>query len=163
MSKTSSKERQIENVIFFSSPIGSIRIVGTDEFISGVHFHDDILEISYGSSPLLKECKNQLQAYFDGKLKEFDLPLKFEGTEFQISVWQALQQIPYGETASYLQIAKKIDRPRAVRGVGGANHRNPISIIVPCHRVIGANGKLVGYGGGMWRKQWLLEHEMKYK
>lgn len=156
-------EQQIERATYFSSPIGNIKIAGTDDLITAVHFQEGIAEIRQGESSLLKECKNQLKAYFDGKLKKFDLPLEYKGTEFQISVWRALQQIPYGETASYLQVAQRINKPRAVRAVGGANHRNPISIIIPCHRVIGTSGKLVGYGGGLWRKQWLLEHEMKHK
>lgn len=103
----------------------------------------------------------QLKAYFAKELNQFDLPLKASGTAFQETVWQLLITIPYGETVSYKRIAERIHAPNAMRAVGLANGKNPISIIIPCHRVIGANGKLVGYGGGLHRKQWLLAHETK--
>ena len=111
------------------------------------------------STPLLEEASRQLTAYFDGTLQTFDLPLHMAGTDFQRRCWQALQTIPYGETISSGEQARRIGNSKAVRAVGGANHRNPISIVVPCHRVIGANGTLTGYGGGMDKKAWLLEHE----
>jgi len=107
------------------------------------------------------EARNQLAAYFAGELTEFDLPLNLIGTEFQKTVWQELQNIPYGVTISYRELAERVGNPNSSRAVGAANGRNPISIIVPCHRVIGANGKLTGYGGGMERKEWLLAHESK--
>ena len=110
-------------------------------------------------TPLLQEAVRQLNAYFDGTLTEFHLPLHLEGTAFRMRCWQALCTIPYGETISYGEQAKRIGNPKAVRAVGGANHDNPISIIVPCHRVIGADGSLTGYGGGMDKKAWLLRHE----
>lgn len=106
-----------------------------------------------------REPIRQLKAYFRGKLTEFDVPLGGEGTDFQKKVWQALRDVPYGQTTSYGQIAKTIGRPKACRAVGLANGRNPISIIVPCHRIIGSNGKLVGYGGGLDRKTRLLQLE----
>ncbi|MDR1965131.1 MAG: methylated-DNA--[protein]-cysteine S-methyltransferase, partial [Synergistaceae bacterium] len=96
-----------------------------------------------------------------GGRRAFDVPLDLKGTDFQMSVWRALLLIPYGRTSSYGSIASALGRPKAVRAVGGANHRNPVSIIVPCHRVIGHDGGLTGYGGGLWRKQWLLDHESK--
>lgn len=114
----------------------------------------------YAAAPFA-EAICQLKAYFAGELSQFDLPLKASGTAFQETVWQLLTTIPYGETVSYKRIAERIQAPKAVRAVGLANGKNPISIIIPCHRVIGANGKLVGYGGGLHRKQWLLAHEAK--
>jgi methylated-DNA-[protein]-cysteine S-methyltransferase len=112
---------------------------------------------------LFVEAIAQLRAYFAGETQSFDLPLKFEGTAFQKRVWQALLEIPYGETRSYKEIAARIGNFRAVRAVGLANGRNPIGIIVPCHRVIGANGTLTGYGGGLPRKRWLLQHEAMHR
>jgi methylated-DNA-[protein]-cysteine S-methyltransferase len=112
-----------------------------------------------GPVPLLLEAKCQLEAYFHGDLREFQLPLDFEGTDFQKRVWRQLQTIPYGQTRSYSQIAQAIGSPQAIRAVGAANGANPIAIVVPCHRVIGANGKLVGYGGGLPLKKKLLELE----
>lgn len=105
----------------------------------------------------------QFIAYFDGRLQRFDLPLAARGTEFQQQVWQALAQIPYGETRSYGDIAQVIDKPKAVRAVGAANGRNPLAIIVPCHRVIGRDGTLTGYAGGLSIKQFLLTHEQKHR
>lgn len=110
-------------------------------------------------SSLLKKLEVQLAAYFNGKLKTFDLPIVFSGTDFQKSVWKQLCHIPYGHTINYGSIAAKLGKPDASRAVGHANGSNPISIVVPCHRVIGKNGDLVGYGGKLWRKKWLLEHE----
>ena len=115
------------------------------------------------TSPILREAIQQLQEYFAGQRKEFDLPIKMQGTEFQKKVWQALQEIPYGEVSSYGKLAEKIGNSKACRAVGMANHRNPIAIVVPCHRVIGSNGKVVGYAGGLDKKEWLLEMEKKYK
>jgi O-6-methylguanine DNA methyltransferase len=106
-----------------------------------------------------REAARQLRAYFAGQLRRFDLPLDMQGTEFQLRVWHELERIPYGETRSYRQIAEAVGAPRAVRAVGAANGANPIPIVVPCHRVIGANGKLVGYGGGLPLKKRLLELE----
>lgn len=108
---------------------------------------------------LMREAANQLQAYFGGKLRQFRIPLDIEGTEFQKRVWRQLEEIPYGETRSYAQIAAAIGRPAAVRAVGAANGRNPLAIVVPCHRVIGTGGKLTGYGGGLPLKKRLLELE----
>ena len=110
----------------------------------------------------LKPVVDQLENYFSGMLKEFSLPLDPDGTEFQHAVWRALLDIPYAETSSYGDVARAIDQPKAARAVGLANNQNPIAIIVPCHRVIGAGGSLVGYGGGMHRKKWLLDHETRF-
>ena len=110
---------------------------------------------------MLKECIEQLNEYFAGKRKVFDLPLNPQGTDFQKRVWAELQKIPYGKTVSYLDIARNIGDVNSTRAVGNANGKNKLNILIPCHRVIGINGKLTGYGGGLWRKQWLLELEME--
>lgn len=112
-------------------------------------------------TPLLQEAVRQLSAYFGGTLTSFDLPLRMEGTAFRVACWQVLCQIPYGETISYGEQARRIGQTKAARAVGGANHHNPISIVVPCHRVVGADGSLTGYGGGMDKKAWLLMHERR--
>lgn len=119
----------------------------------------DIKRIAAKDHPMLNKAAEELGRYFDGSLREFDLPLDMMGTPFQLKVWEALRQIPYGETRSYKDIACMIGQPNAMRAVGGANNRNPVSIIVPCHRVIGANGQLVGYGGGLPIKTMLLSLE----
>ena len=139
------------------TPLGPLYIREEDGAICAIAFTTRELCPPY--TPLLAEAASQLTAYFDGTLQDFDLPLCLTGTDFQLRCWQALQTIPYVETISYSEQARRIGNPKAVRAVGGANHRNPISIVVPCHRVIGANGTLTGYGGGMDKKAWLLEHE----
>ena len=111
--------------------------------------------------PVLAAAREQLDAYFDMRLTHFDLPLEPRGTEFQRRVWDSLKTIPYGETISYAELARRVDNPKAVRAVGAANGRNPLMIIVPCHRVIGADGSLTGFGGGIDRKRWLLDHETR--
>jgi methylated-DNA-[protein]-cysteine S-methyltransferase len=122
----------------------------------------DILTLNEQETPLLKQAASQLKEYFDGKRKNFDLPLSFNGTPFQIADWRALLSIPYGETRSYKQIAEQIGSPKACRAVGLANNRNPISIIIPCHRVIGSDSSLVGYGGGLDIKERLLALEKEH-
>jgi methylated-DNA-[protein]-cysteine S-methyltransferase len=112
------------------------------------------------TTPLLREAERQLRAYFAGELRQFDLPLDPQGTPFQQQVWAALREIPYGEVRSYGQIAAAIGNPKACRAVGMANHRNPLPILIPCHRVCGSDGSLTGYGGGIERKKWLLELEL---
>ena len=124
-------------------------------------FSDIIKENDKGSEVLDKALK-QMNEYFSGERKKFDLPLYFEGTEFQKSVWNELRKIPYGTTVSYKDIAEGINNEKAVRAVGNANNKNKIMIIVPCHRVIGKNGKLVGFAGGLDKKEFLLEHEKKF-
>jgi len=119
-------------------------------------------EIFPGTNDLIARLATQMEEYFTGTRRKFDLPLVVPGTVFQKSVWEALRTIPYGETVSYQAEAEMIGRPTAVRAVARANGANPISIIIPCHRVIGKNGKLTGYGGGLWRKQRLLDHERQY-
>lgn len=141
------------------TPIGHIAICEEDGAICAIDFTEGGLYPP--ATPLLAEAARQLNAYFDGTLTEFDLPIRMEGTAFRMQCWQALRTIPYGETISYGEQAKRIGNPKAVRAVGGANHRNPISIVVPCHRVIGADGSMTGYGGGVDRKTWLLDHERR--
>lgn len=159
----------LDNTIFYSyldSPLEKILIARNSAGLTHILFQTEI-----GTKPLgpgwrfetepPREVANQFQAYFAGELYEFDLPLSPSGTSFQLEVWQALQAIPYGQTISYAELARKIGKPRAMRAVGAANGRNPLPIVIPCHRVIGSNGSLTGYGGGLWRKQWLLEHERR--
>jgi len=147
--------------LFYDSPIGILKISGDAIYIHEVIFLKEGTDhSSLGNHvELLKKCALQLDEYFRGKRKVFHLPLLLDGTAFQKKVWQELEKIPYGKTLAYSDIAAMVGNPRAVRAVGGANNRNPVSIIVPCHRVIGKDGTLTGYGGGLWRKEWLLEHE----
>ena len=143
----------------YRSPIGDVVVSVTERGGSAINFSDEPASCDSGSSAILDACLSQLGEYFAGARTEFSVPLDLAGTEFQMSVWRALLLIPYGVTSSYGGIAAAIGRPKAVRAVGGANHNNPVSIIVPCHRVIGSDGGLTGYGGGLHRKRWLLDHE----
>ena len=146
------------NYGYYNSPIGKIKIEVEDSSIVGVYFSDECSDED--ENELVVECKKQLEEYFNGKRKSFDLNIKFiKGTEFQLKVWNALKEIPYGEKVTYKYIAEKINNPKAVRAVGGANNKNPISIIIPCHRVIGVNGKMVGYAEGIDKKEFLLRLE----
>lgn len=144
------------------SPIGPLRLVSDGEHLCGLYMSNEAADqagvLRHDPTPF-KDVKRQLSAYFAGTLHHFDVPLAAQGTPFQKHVWRALCDIPYGETISYGELARRIGNPKASRAVGLANGRNPISIIVPCHRVIGANGSLTGYGGGLPRKRWLLQHE----
>lgn len=142
--------------------MGEITIACDAEGITLISNWDEPnLEGENKQTPLLDEAAKQLEEYFKGERREFQLPLNPQGTAFQKQVWQALCQIPYGETRSYKDIAEMIGNPKACRAVGGANNKNPIMIVIPCHRVIGANGKLVGYGGGLNIKEYLLNIESK--
>lgn len=148
--------------ISYNSPIGVIEITGTNDFISSVHISDDKqLRFSEETTFIeINKCKQQLREYFKGERKDFNLTIKEKiGTEFQKSVWAALRTIPYGKTATYGEIAKQIGNPKAARAIGMSNNKNPNLIITPCHRVIGANGKMVGFGAGIWRKEFLLNLE----
>jgi len=146
----------------YASPIGEFLITYTEKYITGLHFDKPKEEHGLVNS-ILEQAVSQLDAYFKGNLRLFKLPIDMIGTDFQKKVWLSLVNIPYGCTASYGEIAKDINHSKASRAVGGANNKNPISIIVPCHRVIGHNGAMTGYGGGLWRKEWLLSHEAKYR
>ncbi|HRN81110.1 methylated-DNA--[protein]-cysteine S-methyltransferase [Nitrosomonas europaea] len=153
---------------FLESPVDRLLLTSDGEFLTGVYMEIEIQKLlprmtdnwRQDAAPFA-EAIAQLNAYFAGELIQFDLPMKATGTPFQEAVWQSLSTIPYGETVSYKNIAERLHLPKAARAVGMANGQNPISIIIPCHRVIGANGKLTGYGGGIHRKQWLLAHEDK--
>jgi len=153
----------------YSSPIGEILLCANDDAITGLYFVGGIttpdLEICEITDDyyVLKNLTVELDAYFAGTLRTFTTPINPTGTPFRQKVWEALQTIPYGETISYKELALHIGNPAAVRAVGGANHHNPISIVIPCHRVIGASGKLVGYGGGLTVKEYLLQHENNFR
>jgi methylated-DNA-[protein]-cysteine S-methyltransferase len=146
------------------SPLGTLTLSALDGFLTGVSMEGQ----KHPPKPLPERqrdddwfaaIKEQLEAYFAGSLTHFDIPVRMDGTDFQRRVWAHLQDIPYGETISYGELARHVGHPKASRAVGLANGRNPVTIIVPCHRVIGANGALTGYGGGLDRKTWLLDHE----
>ena len=150
-------------VSYLKSPIGQLIITADENSINSIFFvfNDTIMEPE-NSNDIIEKCKQQLTEYFAGVRKEFDVSIHQEGTEFQQKVWAELIKIPHGKTVSYNDIAKKVGGRNMMRAVGAANGKNQISIIVPCHRVIGSDGKLTGYAGGMWRKEWLLKHEDKY-
>ncbi len=144
---------------YYSSPIGTVCITGSAAGICSVKFCDAATESSPGLPQPLTACTEQLEAYFKGELQDFDLPLLPAGTAFQQQVWQQLKTIPFGKTTSYLDVARAVSGAKAIRAVGAANGKNPLCIVVPCHRVIGSDGSLTGYAGGLWRKEWLLQHE----
>ena len=153
------------------SPVGELLLTATDDGLTRVYFERhrrmDAIDPAWGpareypgrAAEVLEAARSQLAAYFDGRLRAFDLPLAPRGSAFQQAVWALLRDIPYGETTSYGALAAKLGDPEATRAVAGANARNPISIVVPCHRVIGVHGALTGFGGGVEHKRWLLEHE----
>ncbi len=143
----------------YDSPIGTIGITATSEEIIELSFVEQSLPVSADIPEDLKACVKQIDEYFQGLRTKFSLNLKPKGTAFQQRVWRQLEKIPFGKAVSYGEIARSIGRPTACRAVGNANGRNPIPIIIPCHRVIGSNGRLTGYGSGLWRKEWLLKHE----
>ena len=150
-----------EHRAYYRSPIGVIEIVGTEEGLTAVNFVRRKPRGTTRSHPALRAAVAQIGEYFRGNRSRFTLPFSTAGTDFQKEVWGQLVRTPYGKAVTYAEVARAIGRPKAVRAVGQANHRNPISIIIPCHRVIGSDGRLVGYGGGLWRKEWLLAHERK--
>jgi methylated-DNA-[protein]-cysteine S-methyltransferase len=143
---------------YYESPIGLVEVGGTSESITSLNFMD-FPRKEYESHPTVGIAIQQIAEYFIGTRRKFEINISFSGTDFQKRVWRELLTVSYGQSASYQDIAKAIGRPKAVRAVGAANGRNPISLIVPCHRILGKNGKLTGYGGGLWRKEWLLKHE----
>ena len=146
------------------APFGVIRLEGHDEGITSIGLGQQASAVDADvSHPLLERCRAQLEAYFKGQRQTFDIPLAAVGTAFQHQVWAALREIPFGETVSYGAIASALGKPAASRAVGMANGRNPLPIVVPCHRVIGANGQLTGYSGGLACKRWLLAHEQAMK
>ena len=155
---------------YCSSPLGDMQMIEENNSLTHLNLSvNQILpadfpkgSITQKDTPLISSAKRQLDEYFQGNRKSFDLPLAPSGTQFQQKVWNALCTIPYGETRSYKEIAAQIQNPKGCRAVGMANNRNPIMIIIPCHRVIGSNGSLVGYAGGLDIKQWLLAHEKRF-
>lgn len=151
----------MKNIFFYDTKIGKVAITDNGKEITDMELESDVdtKDMNVYETPLIKEAALQLTEYLDGRRKEFDLPLNPQGTEFQKKVWKALCDIPYGETRSYKQVAEAVGNPKAPRAVGMANNRNPIIIFIPCHRVIGANGSLVGYGGGLDIKEKLLSIE----
>ena len=154
------------------SPIGELTILATDDAVVAIHFGDDrvdnraaldVVDVPHGEHSVLDEAVRQLDEYFAGDRLEFDLPLEPNGTPFQRQAWNALCTIPYGETISYGEQARRLGDRNKSRAVGAANGKNPIPIVVPCHRVIGANGHLTGFGGGIGVKAWLLDHELRVR
>ncbi len=145
--------------VFYESPIDTLELVSNDTFLLEIKFAAKAQGEVQNPNTLLDATRRQLDAYFGGRSKQFDIPLQPQGTPFQQQVWQALTRIPFGQTACYGEIAAAVENPKASRAVGMANNKNPIPIIIPCHRVIGKNGKMTGFAGGMWRKEWLLKHE----
>ncbi|HMX39678.1 MAG TPA: methylated-DNA--[protein]-cysteine S-methyltransferase [Saprospiraceae bacterium] len=156
-------------IAFTDSPLGELEIHAVGDDLTGVFFAKTEFRprspaiASAGPLPApIEVCQQQLQEYFAGQRQVFDLPLLMQGTDFQREIWRLLLQIPYGYTLSYLELSRRYGDEKAIRAVGAANGANPLSIVVPCHRVIGAEGKLVGYGGDVWRKEWLLRHEAQH-
>jgi methylated-DNA-[protein]-cysteine S-methyltransferase len=145
----------------FHSPLGMLELASNGTSITRVSFTDH-RSASKQSCPVLDNCIRELNAYFSGKQTSFSVPLAPEGTPFQQSVWRELLAIPYGTVITYQDLAIRMNNPKLVRAVATANGRNPIAILIPCHRVIGSGNKLTGYAGGIWRKQWLLEHELNF-
>lgn len=157
-----------EFIAHYASPLGLLEIAGTETHVTAVLFPETekrprpLRPATAESSRPVRDCVAQLEAYFAGTLREFDLPVQPAGTAFQRRVWAELLTISFGKTASYLQLARALGDEKCIRAAAAANGQNPLTILVPCHRVIGSDGKLVGYGGDLWRKRWLLEHEQTH-
>jgi methylated-DNA-[protein]-cysteine S-methyltransferase len=153
-------------ITYYQSPVGLLKIAGTNQFISEVTFVDEPENITAATDnnllpPMAIQAVEQLIEYFHGNRRSFELPISQEGTAFQQKVWAELMNIPFGKTISYLELSHRLGDPKVIRAAAAANGRNNVAIIVPCHRVIGSNSQLVGYGGGLPRKKWLLQHENK--
>ena len=144
---------------YYKTPIGTAKIVGDENGIISITVLDKTVEITTKIPECLKDCVTQLNEYFTGTRTNFNLKLNPKGTSFQKSVWNELLNVPFGKTRSYLEQSKQLGDIKAIRAVASANGKNPIWIVIPCHRIIGSNGSLTGYAGGIWRKKWLLEHE----
>jgi methylated-DNA-[protein]-cysteine S-methyltransferase len=144
---------------YYTSPIGSIEISATDQgLISSVLFVDAETKTPSGNA-VTEDCKKQLDEYFKGERKEFSLPYQLLGTDFQKNIWNKLKSIEYGKTMSYSDLAEKLRNPKGARAIGNTNGKNCLLLILPCHRIVGQDGSLTGYAGGLWRKKWLLDHE----
>lgn len=148
---------------YLNTGVGLLRFEVEENALTTIEFSEGEEVDSDPADPLLQECIFQMKAYFKGHLKEFDLPINLKGTEFQKKVWQKLIELPYGSTDSYLNLARNLGDVKAIRAVASANGKNPIPIVVPCHRIIGSDGSLTGYSGGLWRKKYLLEMEAEEK
>ncbi|WP_405608693.1 methylated-DNA--[protein]-cysteine S-methyltransferase [Polaribacter sp. Asnod1-A03] len=148
---------------YYKTPLGTAKIVGDANGIQSITVLDEDIETSVEITDCLKDCATQLEEYFSGKRTHFDLKLNPQGTDFQKKVWAELQNIPFNKTRTYLEQSKALGDVKAIRAVASANGKNPIWIIIPCHRVIGSDGSLTGYAGGIWRKKWLLAHENPVK
>ena len=150
-------------ISYLKSPIGEIKITADENSVNSILFVFDDTEMEEENiNDVLTQCKMELSEYFSGKRKEFEVPISQAGTSFQQRVWNDLVKIPYGKTVSYNFIAESLGDKKSIRAVGASNGKNQISIIVPCHRVIGSDGSLTGYAGGLWRKKWLLNHEKEF-
>jgi methylated-DNA-[protein]-cysteine S-methyltransferase len=149
------------SVAYFRTPVGIARIIEEDGFIASISIRDEEYEITPSPTELLQTAIDQLNEYFAGTRKEFTFPIKQAGSNFQQQVWDGLLHIPYGTTITYAQQSNQMNNPLAIRAIASANGRNNLWVVVPCHRVIGSDGSLTGYAGGVWRKKWLLEHEAK--
>ena len=146
----------------YDSPLGLLLITATPEAVSSIEFVTEApahLNQPRFVPACLEQCRQELQEYFSGHRLTFSFPMQAAGTEFQQQVWELLAAIPFGQTVSYQWLAVQLNNPGAIRAIGSANNKNKLTIVLPCHRVIGSNGQLVGYAGGLWRKQWLLHHE----
>lgn len=147
----------------FLSPLGWLKITTEAESVTGVEFCEEVPLVTFEEMPpVLCEAREELMAYFRGTLREFSIPIRAEGTEFQVEVWKMALNIPFGRTTSYWHLAKKLDHPEGQRGVAQALAKNPVPLVIPCHRVIAPDGKLTAYSGGIKRKKWLLEQERGY-
>ncbi|MBS1511857.1 MAG: methylated-DNA--[protein]-cysteine S-methyltransferase [Bacteroidetes bacterium] len=158
-------------MFFYQSPVGILELRSNGTALThllfvnswkGTALDEDSIQFTAPADAVLQQCTNELNEYFAGTRKVFTVPVNQDGTSFQLTVWDALCGIPYGHTISYMELSKRIGNVKAIRAVGTANGSNHVSIIVPCHRVIGSNGSLVGYGGDLWRKRWLLDHENRF-
>ena len=147
-----------KSIQYFESPVGLLELVVEENFLTELNFREE-KSLEENPSAITRECVKQLEDFFSGKRNSFSLPLKPSGTSFQLEVWNHLQKIPFGKTISYLELARRLGNEKKIRAAGSANGKNPIAIIIPCHRVIGSDGSLIGYGGGLWRKKWLIEFE----
>ncbi len=146
-------------ITYYKTPIGIAKITGTIDGISSVSVLDNEVEISTNIPKCLKNCVQQLDEYFSGNRTEFTVKLNPKGTAFQQKVWTELLNVPFGKTSTYLKQSQSLGNVKAIRAVASANGKNPVWILIPCHRIIGSDGSLTGYAGGLWRKKWLLEHE----
>lgn len=151
------------NKAYFKTPLGNAFMEGDADGISRLILTEEKHAPTASPAPELKEAIDQLNRYFSGERREFSLKLNPQGTAFQKKVWQLLEKIPFGKTSSYRELSQEYGNPLAIRAVAAANAKNPLWILIPCHRVIGSDGSLTGYAGGLWRKKWLLEHEQEEK